>query len=155
MTISRAKPEDAPELTAIAFAAKRHWRYPEQWMERWRDLLTIRPEFIVNHETHAAIDEGRIVGFYALFPQADRIELQHLWVIPEQMHRGIGRSLFQHAVDRAKKLGFQKIEIESDPNAEGFYCRMGARRIRINTVLMDGRPRELPVLIYQISDASI
>ena len=32
MQIIRAKPENATALTAIAFAAKGHWGYPEQWM---------------------------------------------------------------------------------------------------------------------------
>jgi hypothetical protein len=40
MHIVRAKPEDAANLTGIAFAAKRHWGYPENWIESWRDLLT-------------------------------------------------------------------------------------------------------------------
>jgi hypothetical protein len=28
---------DAPELTKIAFAAKRHWDYPEEWIDLWAD----------------------------------------------------------------------------------------------------------------------
>jgi hypothetical protein len=78
------------------------------------------------------------------------MELLHLWVLPEMMGCGIGRSLFFHAVERSKSQGVQRLEIESDPNAEGFYQRLGAHRVgsRITQVL--GRPRELPVLIYEI-----
>jgi hypothetical protein len=32
MQILRANPDDAATLTEIAFAAKRHWGYPELWM---------------------------------------------------------------------------------------------------------------------------
>jgi hypothetical protein len=39
MQIVRAKPEDAETLTEIAHAAKRHWDYPERWIEAWRDIL--------------------------------------------------------------------------------------------------------------------
>ena len=46
MQIIRAKPEDADTLTKISFAAKRHWGYPERWIEAWSDILTMRPEFI-------------------------------------------------------------------------------------------------------------
>ena len=45
MQILRAKAEDAAKLTEIAFSAKRHWGYPEQWIENWRHVLTIQPEF--------------------------------------------------------------------------------------------------------------
>src|SRR5216683_4870421 len=66
MHITRARPDDAATLTEIAFAAKRHWGYPMSWIESWRDVLTVRPEFIAGYETYAAIDESRAIGFYAL-----------------------------------------------------------------------------------------
>jgi hypothetical protein len=46
MQIVRAKPQEAEALTEIAHAAKRHWGYPEPWIQNWRDILTMRPEFI-------------------------------------------------------------------------------------------------------------
>src|SRR2546428_9747571 len=98
MHITRAKPDDAAMLTEIAFAAKRHWGYPERWMESWRDVLSIRPEFIVSHEIYAVTLDGRMVGFYALERKGDRLDLLHLWVLPEAMGRGVGRSLFAHAL---------------------------------------------------------
>jgi N-acetylglutamate synthase-like GNAT family acetyltransferase len=150
--ILRAKTDDASTLTEVAFAAKRHWGYPEQWIESWRDLLTIRPEFIASHETHEAIVDNRIVGFYALERKERRMDLLHLWVLPDWMGRGVGRSLFQHALERAKVLGVRELEIESDPNAEGFYKRMGARRIGASIKDLDGQKRELPILIYEMKN---
>lgn len=150
MQIVRAKPDAAGALTAIAFAAKRHWKYPESWMERWRDLLTIQPEFLASHETYAAVVDGRTVGFYALKPKDEKLDLVHLWVLPAAMGQGVGRALFIHALDRARALGFKSLEIESDPNAEGFYKRMGARRIDVGIKEMDGQPRELPLLIHRL-----
>jgi len=148
--IVRAKPADAAALTEIAFAAKRHWGYPEEWMEAWRDTLTIRPEFIASHEIHAAQLEGRIIGFYALGQPAGQIQLLHLWVLPAAMGRGIGRVLFTHACTVVKELGRREFEIESDPNAEGFYRHMGAQRVGTNRLILDGQSRELPVLIYKL-----
>jgi GNAT superfamily N-acetyltransferase len=147
MVITRAKPEDAAELTRIAFTAKQHWGYPERWIESWREVLTIRPEFVAQHETHAAKVGGRAVGFYALIRADERLCMEHMWVLPELMGQGIGRALFAHAVERAKGLGFRSFEIESDPNAEGFYQRMGARRRGTRVTEMEGERRELPVLI--------
>jgi len=129
MQIIRAKPDDAPGLTEIAFAAKRHWGYPEHWMEHWHEALTITPEAILKHEFYAAIVDGRIAGFHALARKEHRLELLHLWVLPQAMGGGVGRSLFLHAVERTKALGFRELEIESDPNAQGFYVHLGARRV--------------------------
>ena len=38
------------------------------------------------------------------------------------------------------------LEIESDPNAQGFYERMGAKKIGEHRGEVDGQPRILPVL---------
>src|SRR5256885_3783319 len=107
MQILRAKPEDAATLTEIAFAAKRHWGYPEHWLESWSNVLTILPQFIASHEAFAAHVDGQVVGFYALVSQLDKTSLEHLWVRPEFMGRGIGRALFNHAVERANTLGIE------------------------------------------------
>jgi len=135
-------------LTEIAFAAKRHWGYPEKWIQRWKEVLTIQPEFIRCHEIYIACIEEKTVGFYALAGGLNRMALEHLWVLPKDMGQGVGRALFDHAVRRAKALGVEVIEIESDPNAEKFYERMGARRIGANISELEGKPRALPVLIY-------
>jgi GNAT superfamily N-acetyltransferase len=150
MQIKAAKPEDAPTLTEMAFAAKRHWGYPDRWMEHWRDILTVKPEFIASHETFLGVIDGQTVGFYTLNRKDGRLDLLHLWVSPDWMGRGIGRSLFCHALERARALGFRELEIESDPNAEGFYLRMGARRVGVSLHMVEQQRRELPVLIYHL-----
>ena len=66
MEIIRAMPDDAETLTQIAFAAKRHWNYPEPWIEQWRTELTITGQYIETHEVYAARVEGQLVGFYSL-----------------------------------------------------------------------------------------
>jgi GNAT superfamily N-acetyltransferase len=146
------KSEDAVALTAIAFAAKRHWGYPEHWIQSWSDVLTIEREFISSHETYAAVVDGQIVGFYALGRKGDRLDLVHMWVLPSTMRRGVGQSLFHHALGRTKALGFHQLEIEADPNAEQFYQRMGAHRIGTNIREVEQQRRELPVLIFEIGN---
>jgi len=154
MQIRRAKPDEAPTLTEIAFAAKRHWGYPEQWMESWNHVLTMQPEFIAGHETYTAFLDGLPVGFYALKPGLNRMHLEHLWVLPEAMRRGVGRALFVHALGRMKACGFSTLEIESDPNAAGFYERMGARQVGAAVTELAGQTRELPVFVYEIGHAA-
>lgn len=152
MQIIRAGPEDAAALTAIAFAAKRHWGYPERWIESWRELLTVSPEFIVGHETYAAIADKRVIGFYALGQKGNRGDLLHMWVLPQEMGHGVGSALFLHCIKRMKASGLAELEIESDPNAEGFYQRMGARRVGLSVRKLENQRRDLPVLIYVLTD---
>jgi GNAT superfamily N-acetyltransferase len=150
MEILRARPSDAEVLTRISFAAKRYWGYPERWIERWRETLTISPEFIRRNETYAAVVEGKLVGFYALVGEGRKIELEHLWVLPERMGVGVGRALFDHAIRRAASLGAEVLGIESDPNAEDFYRRMGAARVGEINYPIDGQVRTLPLLVVEV-----
>ena len=148
--IRRAVPDDADALTHIAFAAKGHWGYPERWMERWREGLIITPDFIRHNEVHVATVEGEPAGFYALVGRGQRRELEHLWVLPERMGVGLGRALFDHALNRAAALGAEKLGIEADPNAEGFYLRMGATRVGEIVYELDGGERVLPLLALDL-----
>ncbi|MFL6212327.1 MAG: GNAT family N-acetyltransferase [Blastocatellia bacterium] len=148
--IERAVPPSHQRLSEIAFAAKRHWDYPEAWIHQWRDALTITPEFIAANEVYAASVDGQVVGFYALVGSDVKVTLDHLWVLPSQIGGGIGRKLFNHAVEMARQQGATEIEIEADPNAVAFYERMGATRVGENVYELEGQPRRLPLLTYKV-----
>ncbi|BAM00549.1 MULTISPECIES: GNAT family N-acetyltransferase [Caldilinea] len=149
--IVRARPEHAVRLTQIAHAAKSYWGYPAQWIELWRNQLTITEAYIEANEVYAAVDaDDVILGFYALGGEGEKRTLEHLWVQPQSFGAGVGRQLFTHAVARAQTLGARVIEIESDPHAEGFYQRMGAETIGEVTYDMEGSPRRLPLMAYML-----
>ena len=57
-----ARLEEAAQLSAIAHAAKRHWGYPEAWIQHWRLTLTITPEYIARNPTFVAEDFYRKMG---------------------------------------------------------------------------------------------
>jgi GNAT superfamily N-acetyltransferase len=145
MEITPALPSEADVLTSIALASKRHWGYPEKWIDHWRGLLTITSALIAGQDVFAARDGDRILGFAALALEEELLRLEHLWVLPAEMRRGVGRALFHHARQRARQLGFRTFEVESDPHAFGFYERMGAEQIRTTTSVLEGQMRELPV----------
>jgi GNAT superfamily N-acetyltransferase len=149
--VVRARPEQAERLTQVAHAAKSYWAYPSQWIELWHNQLTITKQFILQSEVYVAVDDDEaILGFYALTGGGERMVLEHLWVQPRSLHGGVGRKLFEHAVQLATKLGAQCIEIESDPNAEAFYQKMGAETVGEVTYELEGLPRSLPLMVYAI-----
>ncbi|MCB9089707.1 MAG: GNAT family N-acetyltransferase [Calditrichae bacterium] len=45
------------------------------------------------------------------------------------MGQGAGARLFRHAVAALASHGIKHLKIVSDPHAEGFYQKMGARRV--------------------------
>lgn len=151
-TIQRARPEQHERLTQIAHAAKKHWGYPERWMEIWKDALTITPEFIAGNEVYTVRVESEVAGFYGLIVSEGKVQLEHMWVDPDYIGGGIGKQLFDHAIKVATSLGASLMEIESDPNAEGFYKRMGARQVGESVSTLEGQPRLLPLLVVDLTD---
>jgi N-acetylglutamate synthase-like GNAT family acetyltransferase len=144
--IRRATPEEADTLTQIALDAKRHWGYPEHWIKHWESDLTITADFIREHHVYVAEQEGAVRGFYALCVNGNKAELEHMWVTPASIGTGIGKELFLDAMDRAATLEVREIEISADPNAAGFYERMGASQVGEDDASIDGQVRKLPRL---------
>lgn len=59
--IHRARSTEADQLTTIAIAAKRHWGYPDRWIDLWDRQLAITPKSGgVSHEeaSHGAASSG-------------------------------------------------------------------------------------------------
>ncbi|HET8893148.1 MAG TPA: GNAT family N-acetyltransferase [Gaiellaceae bacterium] len=109
-------------LREIAFAAKAHWGYDEQRVRDWADSIDF--------------DDGRIVlvegdvAWASVIPQGDVCVLEDLWVDPTAMGRGVGTKLFQRAAEHARMLGARRMEWEAEPNAVGFYEKLGGRHLR-------------------------
>lgn len=146
MQIRPARIEDAATLTTIAHDAKRHWGYPEHWIKHWQDDLTISPDFVASNQVYVAESEGDLLGFYALIIRHDKAELDHMWVAPAHIGTGVGKELFIHAMQNAARRDISEVAILSDPNAEGFYRKMGAHRNGETVSEIDGQSRILPHL---------
>jgi GNAT superfamily N-acetyltransferase len=146
MKIVEARPDDAAELSSIARSAKAHWGYPESWLKRWSDVLTITPGYISANPTFCAISDGRIVGFCGLILRGGEAQLDHLWVLPSALGMGAGRHLFEFAEKFARNSHADILKVESDPHAEEFYIHMGATRYGQVSAGIDGHERFLPLL---------
>lgn len=77
-------------------------------------------------------DSGQIVGSVGLCPVADYIcELRKMYLAPEARGCGWGRRLLEHALERATKLGFQRVVLETASvlqAAIALYERYGFQR---------------------------
>ena len=144
--IRPAAANEASVLTNIALDAKRYWGYPEHWIKHWESDLTISSDFIHDNHVYVAEEDGQIQGFYALIVTGNKAELDHMWVKPTLIGTGIGKELFLDAMERAAALKVSAVEISSDPNAAGFYRRMGATEIGEIDASFDGVTRKLPRL---------
>ncbi len=139
-------PEEAEVLSHIAFAAKAHWNYPERWLEIWKPQLTFKPEYFQENESWTADLDGAPIAFYTLQEKDGSAWIENLWVLPEFIGKGIGKTLFLHAVKLARQRGYKFLQLEADPNAAGFYEKMGMHRIGERRSEIEDQPRILPIM---------
>jgi GNAT superfamily N-acetyltransferase len=148
LRIRRAVVDDAPALAGLSFRSKAHWGYDAAFMERVRADLTPSPEYIAGCPVYVAEDAAAILGFYGFRNLDGRPFLHDMFVEPSHIGRGVGAALWSHALVTARAEGCSEFLIESDPFAEPFYLRMGARRIGDRVSPATGRV--LPLMVYTL-----
>ena len=165
--IRRARAEEgealAPVLTDLCRRSKAHWGYEQELLDRWAGDLSITADDIDRDAVLVSelgdpdgTTPSRIVGF-ARISSGTGAHLDHpaparlndLWVEPRDMGTGVGSALFEASCEVARTLPADQMLIVSDPNAEGFYLRMGARRIGEEaSEVVEGR--QLPILLIDL-----
>ncbi len=138
--------EDIALLDALAFRSKAHWGYASAQMEAWRPQLAVAPAWIDLQRVVVAVAGHVITGFVVILDQASQWKLEHLWVDPAAMGKGVGRALLDQACQLARSLGATELIIDADPNAEGFYRACGAQLVGTLAAPTEIAPsRTLPV----------
>ena len=149
LTIEKANPEEADELTKVVIASKRHWGYPDEWIDLWKDDLLITAETIKSRDFYVGRNEKEIVFVYSIGPLSEhKCELEDCWVAPQYIGQGYGMIIFEQLKTTLASLGCLTCLIISDPNAEGFYRKMGAVRVGERASKPEGRV--LPLLEIEI-----
>lgn len=129
--VEKAQSGDAGELTLIAHAAKRHWNYPEEWIQAWQEDLTFTSDYILKHPVFKMVgDEERILGCCAYEVHPSHLEIVHMWILPEVMGKGLGRKLLEVSLkEMLSAYAKPRIQVVSDPYAQPFYEKMGFEKV--------------------------
>jgi N-acetylglutamate synthase-like GNAT family acetyltransferase len=140
--VRRATRADHERLRELTLESKAHWGYDHQLVRTWVASVDFAREIWV------AEVGGEIVAWVAVRPPEEGIcELDDLWVEPAAIRTGIGTALFHHAADRARAAGAHALRWEAEPNAVGFYERMGAETVGTATSEWG---RTLPVMQVEL-----
>ena len=126
--IRAAIPDEAINLSRLAMRSKAYWGYSREFLDACRQELSVLPSEIKTYEyRHAVVENDReILGFYALKRLTDKkFELEALFVEPDHIGTGIGRTLMTHAIKSASLQGGNSIIVQSDPYAARFYEAAG------------------------------
>jgi len=126
--IRRARPADAAVLSRLAYDSKASWGYDDAFMEACRAELTISAADLEAHNAFVVACGESLLGFYLLKMDGPCAEVWDFFMAAEAMGSGLGGRLWRHLEATARRCGAACIGVDSDPNAEGFYRKMGLRR---------------------------
>lgn len=130
MEIEKASVNDNEILTEITKKSKAYWGYSEEQILKWNDNLTISKDYIENNSVFKLVASNEIVGYYSyIVKEQKNVLLDNLFVLPEYIGKGFGKYLMSDFLNRMKNEKFEKITLDSEPNAEDFYLKMGFKKI--------------------------
>jgi GNAT superfamily N-acetyltransferase len=127
--IRRARPEEAQALRELAHRSKAYWPYDAEFLKAVAPMLILEPRHIRTQEVHVLEMDGHVAGWHRVTFHGEWAELEDLWLEPEWIGGGHGRTLFEHAVGIARDGGATRLEWDAEPYAEGFYRAVGGQEI--------------------------
>jgi ribosomal protein S18 acetylase RimI-like enzyme len=130
MNIQKTKIEDHIRLTEITKKSKAYWGYSDEQMKKWSNNLTITIDYIETNPVFNLVDENQIVGYYSyLRLENNQVKLDNLFILPEYIGKGFGSFLMNDFLERMRNEKCRKIILDSEPNAEQFYQKIGFTKI--------------------------
>ncbi|PEC23682.1 GNAT family N-acetyltransferase [Bacillus cereus] len=147
MKIREALLRDADELSELALYSKAIWNYSEEFILACKEDLTITEEYIKNNFVYVLENENTKIGFFSFLRSENALDF--LYIHPRYKGKGYGKILWKFVIEQANELRIKSFTIDSDPNAKGYYLKMGAKLIgeTPSTVFKD---RLLPLLQYDV-----
>ena len=132
----------------LCVRAKSHWGYDPEFINLCVPALKLRTEDLATSDVVGALCGDQLVGVAQLFTVDTEAMLDKLFVEPEYIGTGIGRTLFEWAVRKSTEWGAAKILIESDPFAVPAYTAFGCKQVGFS--YSEVTRRELPTMEYSL-----
>jgi GNAT superfamily N-acetyltransferase len=108
--IRGAEPTEAVAISTLAIRSKSHWGYTPEQLSVFQRELTLTGADLAARRAHVFEENARVVGFYTLLERPDStMELEHLFVDPRDLGRGVGTALFEHACAAAVATGHTRL----------------------------------------------
>ena len=121
-----AQVQSLAEINALIERSKRHWPWPERYLELALPLHRLDADYLIENDCFEVCTKGAIlIAFLAVIVARDHVLLDQLWIDPPYIGTGVGRDACNFLFERARQRGWLKILVYPDPPAEGFYEKLG------------------------------
>lgn len=125
LLLRAALPGEAELLSDLCLRSKAVWGYDAAFMAACRAELTITQQDFARSQIEVAVRDGHIIAMAQLAQHGRIADIDKLFVDPAVLRSGAGRALFAWCVETARAAGAAALTVVADPDAAGFYRRMG------------------------------
>jgi N-acetylglutamate synthase-like GNAT family acetyltransferase len=125
--IRDARLEEREALRELHRSSSLVWEADRANLEARPELFGVAEEAIAEGRIRVATGgDGELLGFSGIAREEPGVcEIEDLFVAPEAMGRRVGRALIEDLVAGAAAAGDREIAVTANPDAVGFYERLG------------------------------
>jgi GNAT superfamily N-acetyltransferase len=129
--LSRLEPDQFDAVNAMILRSKAYWGYGEDMMAKMEAVLRLDPGAAKDGRAVAAWRDDAPIGLAQIstpyeLSDGRGVMLDLLFIAPDSIGTGLGKRLYDWALEQARMADVDVMQILSDPNARSFYTAMGA-----------------------------
>ena len=127
VAVRDARADERDALRELHRRSSLVWEANRPHLEAHPELFGVATEAIEEGRARVAVDaDGNLLGFSVVKHRPSGVsELEDLFVDPAAMGQRVGARLVEDAAERAGHLGQSQIAVTANPDAIGFYERVG------------------------------
>lgn len=117
MHFRSASNSDGTRVREVVFAILREFGFTPDPKGTDSDLFDLESSYLAGGGAFELLvdDDEQIIGTVGLMPHGPGVcELRKMYLEREQRGRGLGRQMLEHAIATARRLGFRRIELETE-----------------------------------------
>lgn len=128
----RAGEEDLISLNQTLRSSKAYWGYDQEFMDAFMEKFGLSEQYLQDNIVYLMSQSSRDIGYFSfIFHEEHSLELDHFFISPEYIGKGFGRKMWEACCEVAQELHVEEFTLWADPEAEGFYSKVGCRKIGV------------------------
>ncbi len=129
MLFRPAKLTELHQLNQLIHEAKGFWGYSEIFLNNFVAKFGLTEEYMQLNTVMVWEEKDVFKALFSFSEQEDEPVLDEFFLAPQYIHQGLGKRMWQIALQYAQSKQWTSFKFFADPNSEGFYQTMGAVKI--------------------------
>jgi GNAT superfamily N-acetyltransferase len=147
--VRKAATGDLEKLNELAVRSEAYWGFDESHMRAFKRNCAVKENHLKTGYVFVIERDAEILGFYHLAGKESGFELEHFYVDPPHIGKGLGRMLWRHLRSFCFHRKVREVTIVCSEFVKDFYFKMGAAYLGKVESTVD-RGTMVAQLIYRI-----